>query len=614
MAGQERDDEPAMSQFTRRSLLLGAAQLTGFSLVGWRLFDLQVLSRDRYAPLAEENRINLQILIPTRGRIMDRAGRPLADNEETFRATVTPALVKDLRGVLARLQRIVPLTDAAVADILQRAKKQSRSTPITVASDLTFEQIARINLFAPNLPGIGSEPTSRRTYHGGAAVGHVVGFVGSVERLGVDDDAVLRLPEMRVGKCGAEAGFESVLRGSGGTAKVEVDARGRIVRNLETLAPVPGRDVTLTVDADLQQALLARMNRERLAAAVVLDVASGEIVASASRPGFDPSHIVGGISEADWKTLSTATDHPLLDRTISAQYTPGPVFKPVTALAALDAGVVSPAERIRCPGHYDFAGRKYPCWNAAGHGDLTVRDALRQSCDVVFLELARRIGIRRLAAAARQLGLGAACGVRLANERAGVVPDHDWKRGHFNAPWSEKETLLTGVGIGYLQATPLQLARMTARLATGRAVDATIEAPDPRTPRTDFAALPFKASDLTIIRGGLIAAVGEDSGVAAAAGLGAGRPALAAQTDPATGAASWQKRTDAICTAYVPADAPRYAIATVVERGGPGGWAAATLSRDIVTAVLDHDEHKRAGLKPADSRAEINSSTRRRVG
>lgn len=622
MAEREVAVDRGEKRFTRRSLLLGGAQAAGFSLIAWRLFDLQVLKRGHYAPLADENRINLQILMPKRGRILDDVGRPLADNQETFRATVTPALVNDLRGVLARLQQILPLTDVDIAEILRRTRKQSRSTPTVVATDLTFEQIAKLNLYAPSLAGVGTESTSRRQYHGGAAIGHVVGFVASVDRLGVDDDAVLRLPEMRVGKCGGEAGFESVLRGSGGTAKVEVDARGRIVRNLETVEPVPGRDVTLSIDSDLQQSILARLEREHLAAAVVLDVTTGEIVASASVPGYDPSKIAGGISEPDWQKLTTDPDNPLLDRVISGQYAPGSTFKLVTALAALDAGVVSPEERVACSGHYEFAGQKYACWKETGHGDVTMHDALRSSCDVFFFEMARRAGIEKIAATARRLGLGATCNVGLANERAGVIPDPDWKRGNFNAPWSDGETLLAGVGQGGVRATPLQLALMTARIARGRAVTASIEKRDTRAHPQDFSALGFKDAHLDIVRSGMIGAVNEDGGTSGNAKLGESRPRLAAETsasEAGTQASSSPevespKRDDAVFVAYTPADAPRYAIATVIEHGGAGNLAAAPLARDILNLVLDREDSKRGGTDAADKKAASHAGTNETAG
>lgn len=588
-------------RFTRRSLILGSAQATGFLLIGWRLFDLQVLERGHYAPLAEENRINLQILAPRRGRILDDAGRPLADNREIFSATVTPSLAKDLRALLARVGQILPLADGAAAEIVQRSKKQSRSMPLVIASDLTFDELAKLNLFAPSLPGIATEATWRRRYHGGEAIGHVVGFVGSVDRFGVDDDAVLRLPDTRIGKRGVEAGFESVLRGTGGTQKIEVDARGRMVRTLETVEPVHGRDVTLSIDADLQTSVLDRMQRERTAAAVVIDVKTGEIVALVSVPGFDPATIAGGISETGWRKLATAEDKPLLNRVVSGQYAPGSTFKIVTALAALDAGVVSPDERISCPGHYKLGGRTYPCWNSAGHGDLTIHEALRCACDVFFYEAARRAGIDKIAATARRLGLGAIYDFGLTEEKAGIIPDRDWKRGNFNAPWMGGETLLTGIGQGYVQTTPLQLALMTARVASGRAILPSIEK---KTHSTEVAALPFQTTHLDIVRKGMLGAVNEDDGAAGKARLGPGRPEVAGQAGTAPVAAreivaqqnerQHPKRDHAIVIAYTPFDAPRYAIATVIEHASVSDAPAAPLARDILNLVLDHGDGSRA--------------------
>jgi penicillin-binding protein 2 len=589
-------------RFTRRSLLLAGAQAAGLSLIGWRLFGLQVLERGHYAPIAEENRINLQILAPRRGRILDVAGRPLADNEAIFRATVTPSLVADLHDVLARVQQILPLDDKDVAEILRRAKRQRSNVPIVIATELAFDQIAKINLFAPSLPGIATGTSWRRRYHGGEAIGHVVGFVGSVESLSVDDDAVLRLPEMKIGKIGAEAGFEAELRGSGGTQKIEVDARGRIVRKLETIEPVNGRDITLSIDANLQEQVFARLQRERCAAAVVLDVKSGAILVSSSAPGFDPASIAGGISIADWQKLTTAEDKPLLNRAVAGQYAPGSTFKVVTALAALEAGVVSPTERIACPGHYNFDGEVYSCWKPEGHGKLTLHDALRCACDVYFYETARRTGIDRLAAMARRLGLGTIYDFGLPDEKAGVIPDPNWKRGDLGVAWLGGETLLTGIGQGYVQATPLQLALMTARIAAGRSVLPSIRKTT-SPPDSDFATLSLNTLHLELVRAGMLAAVNDEDGSAKSVKLGAGRPAVAGEAGSSwtgTGRAQGGPRREgsmrdhSLFIAFAPADAPRFAIATVVEHAGDGNAAAASLARDVLNLLLDHNDRNQS--------------------
>lgn len=562
-------------QFTRRSLLLGGVQAAGLGLVGWRLFDLQVMGAHRYGPLAENNRLNLQVVAPKRGRILDRTGHVLADNEQVFRVTITPALAKNVGGVLRRVSRILPLTDDEIAKIVARARKQGRSVPTTVASDLSFEQVAHLNLAAPSLPGINTEFALRRRYLGGSALCHVVGFVGSVERFTIDDDAVARLPEMRIGKSGAELGFDGDLRGTGGTQKVEVDARGRVVRNLETVDAVAGRDVTLTIDSELQRLVGDRLQSGgSAAAAVLLDIQTGGIVVMASAPGFDPGAIAGGITAADWQKLAQSEDKPLLNRAVAGQYAPGSTFVVVTALAALEAGVLSPSERIVCDGEYEYRGDVYRCSKRGGHGSLSLHEAMSSSCEVFFCEVAARLGIARLSTAARALGLGATWNFGLSEEKSGLVPDPDWKRGNLNSAWLGGETVLTGVGQGYVQATPLQLAVMSARIASGRSVVPVLEKRDGI---SQFAPLNFSEAHFDAIRQGMAAAVNEQGGSAEEAKLEAGRPVVA-------GKAGASK----IFIGYEPAEAPRYAIATVVERGN---GSAALLAHDILNFAVDRADH-----------------------
>jgi penicillin-binding protein 2 len=412
---------------------------------------------------------------------------------------------------------------------------------------------------------------------------------------------------MRIGKSGAELDFDADLRGTGGTQKSEVDARGRIVRHLETVDPVAGDDVTLTIDAELQRRAVDRMRSERRAAAVVLDVATGEIVMMASVPGFDPAKIAGGISAADWETLSGSEDKPLLNRAVAGLYTPGSTFLVVTALAALQAGVVSLDERIVCNGKYEYRGQVYSCSNPAGHGSTTLHEAIRSSCEVFFCEMSSRLGIKRIADAARAMGFGATSDIGLAEEKPGVVPDPDWKRGNLNAGWFGGETLLTGIGQGYIQVTPLQLAGMAARIASGRDVAPVLRKHD-ATPT--FGKLSFDSKDLDPVRRAMIAAVNDAGASAEKAKLGAGKPVVAGQTGVSDigarsaeggGGVEWSKRGHVLFVGYEPAEAPRYAIATVIEHGG-NREAAALLARDILALTIDRDagDSSKSGAKDRD--------------
>ncbi len=585
--------------FSRRALILGGVQAAGLGILGLRFFNLQVVQEGRYAPLAEENRINLQVVAPKRGRILDRNGVELASNEEVFRAILIPALTADVKASLAQFRRIVPLTQEDAEKIARRAKKQNRNIAIPIASDLTYEQVAKINVFAPQLPGIRTEIGWRRRYRQGPAVGHIVGYTGSVERLSLDDDAVMRLPGARIGKSGIEAGQEAALRGRGGAQKIEVDARGRIVRTLENLDPVAGRDVALTIDVGLQRRVMERLQAERRASCVGIEIATGDVVVMASTPGYDPAEVAEGLSADAWQRLAGSAERPITNRAISGQYPPGSTFKMVTALAALQAKRVNTVERVTCTGRYVLGDTTFRCWNRSGHGAVNIHEALRSSCDVFFFEMARRLGIETLADVARLCGLGTAYDCGLSDPKAGLVPDPDWKRGRLIGGWLGGETILAGIGQGYMLTTPVQLAVMTARIASGKAVVPSLVKRGADSAAAAFESLGFDEAHLGAVRNGLIAVVNDDEGTGKNAALGPGMPRVAGKTgtsqvsgassDRAQDALPWKLRDHALFVSYLPAAVPRYAFSAIVEHGGGGGAVAAPLVRDIMTMVLERD-------------------------
>ena len=610
MLEHDSDERSAKSRFSRRVFLLGGAQAAGFGVLGWRLFQLQVLEEGHYAPLADENRINLQILPPKRGRILDRNGLVLADSDEIFRATLTPSLAGDVKAVLGIFQRIVPLTGDDLEKLARRIKKLSRTGTLVLATDLSFDQVAQINVFASQLPGIRTDVTWRRRYAQGAAVGHITGFVGSVEKSSVDAEAIMRLPGTRIGKSGIEASFETDLRGNGGAQKIEVDARGRTVRNLETLDAQAGRDVTLTIDAGLQKQVIERLAPEGRASCAGIDIVSGEIVLLASTPGYDPAQIAGGMSKADWQRLLLADDKPLLNRAVSGQYAPGATIKVITALAALQSGVLDAEEKIMCDGHFESGDQTFRCWKRSGHGPIDLRNAIRTSCDVYFDEAARRAGIDRIADMARSFGFGAVTGCGLSEEKTGLVPDPKWKLGRWNTAWLESETLQAGAGQGYMLATPLQLTVMAARIAGGLRVVPSLAKRDAQGPRVTFEKLKINDRHLADVRDGMIALVNSGGGVGATAALGAEQALIAAiaggsqaSAAPAildTGPTDGSERENSVFVAYVPAYAPRYAFAAIIEHGGAGGAAAGLLVRDVISFVLQRDAASRAAVGTPD--------------
>lgn len=601
--------------FTRRAAIVGAGQAIVLGALGTRLYQLQVLDGARYTPLADDNRFNTIPIMPARGQILDRFGIPLATNEEGFRVAVVPALSGDLATTLARLSQIAAIPADEQARVIARARRQPANLPIIVASDLTWDQVAAINLLTPELPGVETETFNRRRYHHVIRTGHIVGHVGAIERIGMGDDPMLRVPGMRIGRAGVERGMDERLRGSGGAVRREVDARGRIVRHVQRTEPKSGSDVAITIDLDLQTFLADRLGRERRAAAVVLDVLGGEVVAMASSPGYDPAlNVPQPLSPEPpparrrrGRTIRTGhgaskralkTD-ALFNRATMGLYPPGSTFKIVTALAALEAGVIDLRERIDCQGSFTLADKTFRCWNRGGHGRCDMHRAMRESCDVYFYEVARRMGMDTLATMAQRLGLGQTFEAGIAPMAKGLIPTPAWKRGRYGRSWLGGETILSGIGQGYVLTSPLQLAVMTARVATGMAVTPTVVRPERGSAAAAFPRLNVSDRHLQAVQRALRAVVNEGGGTGSRAALGSGGPLVAGKTGTSQvsrrsanrypSSLRWEERDHALFVAYFPAMDPRYAIAAVVEHGGGGGSVAAPLVREVIAELVDRD-------------------------
>ncbi len=618
--GRDPEEPAERSIFTRRALILGGAQAALFTALGARLYHLQVQEHNRYALLADENRISVEVLSAPRGRILDRFGDVLSANSDGYRLTVIPSAAGNLDLILRRLARLVPITEVERQRFLQQARRQSPNLPLIVAQDLTWEVLAEINLQAPFLPGVRTEEAGRRRYFNGDSMGHIVGYVGAVERRAMDDDPVLRLPWMRIGKTGIEGGMETALRGTRGSVTSEIDARGRILRHLDRTEPKPGTDVRLTIDQVLQARVLERLENFRRAAAVVMDTQTGDVLAMASVPTFDPGAVVDSADPKAWAQLQAAADDPLTNRAARGLYPPGSTFKIVTGLAALEAGTISLTERIECSGSFTYYDQTYRCWKRSGHDSSDFHKALRESCDCYFYEAARRTGIDAIARMARTLGLGQTYDAGFAQQKSGLIPDPDWKRGRFNRPWLGGETILAGIGQGYVLTTPLQLAVLTSRVASGKAVSANfIQSAGPHRVTQQAVPLDLKAEYLSALRAALTAVVHDGGGTGYRAQPETGDYKIAGKTGTSqVGRASsdtsqsdlpWDLRDHSLFVGYAPADTPKYTVAVVIEHGGGGGATAAPIARDIVDMTLDRDPIGRVARAvtpsgPAGSRAE----------
>ncbi|MGH6865597.1 MAG: penicillin-binding protein 2 [Methyloceanibacter sp.] len=579
-------------RFSRRALLVGAGQIGLFGLLGWRLYQLQVLDSSEYRLLSDENRLTMLLVAPERGAIYDRFGTLMAQDKENLRVLVTPAFCNHLEGTLDALSTIVSISPYSRDRVMRAAKRQSGYYPVLVAEGLSWRQFALLNVLAPQMPGVRTDRSAHRVYSHATSMAHVVGYVGMADKTEVDEDPVMRLPGFRMGKTGIEKSLDGQLRGKPGAIKYEVDAHGRVVRELGSQPSTRGKDVVLTIDHHLQNVAQNRIKEHRVASIVVLDIVTGGILVMASTPTFDPNAIAFNPDAEEWSALAKAKDHPLQNRAVRGQYPPGSTFKVVTALAGLREGVITPDEKMSCPGGYRLGRAHFRCWKRHG-GGINVHEALKQSCDVYFYETAKRMGIDRLAAMARELGLGRIYECGLAGEKEGVIPTEKWKRAKFMEPWYGGETVIAGIGQGFVLATPLQLAVAAARVASGRAVLPRLIAPGDDAP--DFPMLAdIDPVHLDIVRAGMSAVVNEKGGTGVRSALKIPDMQMAGKTGTSQVISSrnqhklpgWEGETHALFIAFAPTHAPRYAAACVVEHGGGGSRAAAPIVSDVMTELL----------------------------
>ena len=613
-----REDTRHKALTRRAALLAGGQALLATALAG-RMYQLQILEKDRYTVLAEENRINLRLLTPPRGRVVDRFGVTMAENRSNYRVVVVPEQAADLETTLDALGRLIEVTEADRRRVLRDAKRKHSFVPLVVRANLTWAEMSRIEVAVPELAGVAIDQGLLRHYPYGTAAAHVIGYVAAVSEKELTGDPLLELPDFRIGKSGIEKSQDLALRGVAGTSEVEVNAYGRVVREIAYHPGQPGEDVVLGLDQAMQEFVNKRCAGEPSVSCVVLDALTGDVLALVSSPAYDPMQFSTGLTQAAWQELSTDPRNPLTDKAIGGIYPPGSTFKPVVALAALEAGVITPESAVSCPGYFELGNATFHCWRQHGHGTLRLRDAIKQSCDVFFYESARRLGIDRLAAMARRFGFGGQLGLDIPGERPGLMPTRDWKLATTGTTWQMGESLIAGIGQGSVLATPLQLATMVARLVTGRAIVPHVvrragklqQGGDKRLP--DFAGLGLNPRHLALVLDGMNAVVNEQGGTAFAArikeaGLEMGGKSGTSQVrrisqyerDHGIRKATevpWKERDHALFVSYAPVASPRYVCAAVVEHGGEAGGGgsavAAPICRDVLIEAQRRDPARR---------------------
>ncbi len=625
MKRSEKDNAVVAGRLTRRGLLLGGLQLGVVGTLGVRLHHLQVTEGEKYRNLAEENRVRLDLLSPARGLIFDRDGRPLAANEQNYRIVMRGADAGDVGQVLARLASLVEIPPEDLIRTLELVTARPH-TWVTVVERLSREDFEQVNENALALAGVMPEVGLSRIYPFGPETAQVVGYVGPVSDydlengyLSEDNDPLLNLPKFPVGKTGTEARQEHALRGSAGTREVEVNSAGRVMRELGRQEGLPGADLQLTIDTKLQNFVQARLSDplgEQSASCVVMDVETGDLRAIASAPSFDPNLFVQGITVGDYSMLAEEgidwriQRRPLASKAVQDAYPPGSTFKMITALAAHDAGVVGPEETFWCPGYTEVSGTRFHCWKRVGHGWMNLHESLKQSCDCYYYEVCQRVGIDRISAMAKQFGLGVAHDIPMSAVRAGAVPDREFKKNHPDPDrfdtleWRVGDTVNASIGQGNVETTPLQLAVMCARIATGRSVEPRLINTINGVVESDRGGEPLDVNEnlLRRIRSSMYDVVNHRRGTAYSKRIIADGMRMAGKTgtsqvrritaaERAAGVTRnedlpWYRRDHGLFVGYAPYDNPKFAVAVVVQHGGGGSSAAAPIARDVMLRAL----------------------------
>ena len=590
----------------RRGLLIGGLQLGFCGLLAWRMHHLQIEKAESFRLVADENRINLRLVPNQRGEIYDRNGVKLAGNEASYSVTMVAEDAGDIDVIFERLSKLINLSPEDIERSKTELERSAKFLPVTITDRLEREDIEKIHSNAPMLPGINPEIAFSRTYPLGEIFAHVVGYVGPVSsrdlEIREDPDPLLKIPRFQIGKVGVERELEATLRGKAGTKKVEVNALGRVMRELERKEGSKGANLKLTLDTNLQAYVRARLGTES-ASAVVLDCKTGEILAICSSPTYDPNKFVRGISFDDYGALRDDNHRPLASKTVQDAYPPGSTFKMVTILAALEAGIINHREKIRCNGHIEVSNRKFHCWKRDGHGNVDLVKSLRESCDVYYYELAQKVGIEKIAEVARILGLGQSFDIEMSAVTSGIVPDKIWKQKARSREWVVGDTVNSSIGQGYVLSSPLQLAVMIARIATGneilpkliKSVNGVEKAKMPDQ-------INLNENNLNLIRKALFEVTNHKRGTAYHSRVldkksqiigksGTSQVRNISAVERTQGVLDnkdlpWEQRDHALFVNYAPYDDPKIAVSIVVEHGGSGSTVAAPIARDITLQAI----------------------------
>ena len=606
----------------RRMFIIGAAKLIVFSGIVARLFSLQINDNKKYLTLSDKNRIREWKLPPTRGEIVDYFGNIIAGNLKVYQLHIIPEQVENFNYLLTRLKTLLQLSDREISNILKSKKKLKPWESIIVSENLSWSQFLKINNYLYDLVGVKPVMTISRNYPFSDIYTHVLGYVSQPNEKDILENEVVQqkfVPGMKIGKLGLEKTLENYLIGTNAIQRYEVNAYGKRINQLEHQKGQQGSKIRLTLDTEVQK-LSAKLLLDKAGSISVMDIYTGEIIAMHSSPSYDPNSFLFGISKDEWELIRNNPLKPLINKTLSGLYSPGSTIKPIVALSALENNIIGPNFKVKCTGKTELYGQTFHCWKEKGHGFMSLKNAMKQSCDTYFYEIARLLGVDRLKITAEKFGLGEkVLGAYFKNEKKGLFPNTFWKKNNLGKGWVLGETLITGIGQGYTQTTPLQLCLMTAQIANGgysikpkiivnnnplnfNEVKKSIKEQNLLNINTKLVKNP---KNLRIIQEAMFSSTNEIRGTSYRSRIDDKKYQFAGKTGTAQvkriskrereldlkiDQIPYNDRDHALYIAYGPYVNPRYALSIIVEHGGSGSKAAAPIAKELFKLIIDREE------------------------
>ncbi len=617
MINSSSDNVKKLNSINRRMFITGSLKF--FIMVGIvsRLFFLQVKENKKYLTLSDKNRIREWKLAPVRGEFHDYFGNVIAGNFEAYQLHVIPEQVEDFRYVIYRLKDLLELSDKEFKKVLKKKNEIKPWETLIVSDNLSWQKFSKINNHLYDLNGVKPVISISRNYPYKENFTHLIGYVSQANVADIENTEIIKknfVPGLKVGKVGLEKSFEEKLIGSNDIERYEVNAYGRRISQLEFQKGEKGKTLRLTIDTEVQK-LSNELLKDQAGSICVMDIYTGDIVAMHSSPSFDPNLFVFGISKDDWQLIRNDPMKPLVNKTLQGNYSPGSTIKPIVALSALENGIINTNFTVQCKGHkhpLELYGQTYHCWKKQGHGFMNLRNAMKQSCDIYFYEIARKLGVDKLSETAKKFGLGKEVfGDLFSIEKKGLVPNTQWKKNALGKGWLLGETIITGIGQGYIQTTPIQLCLMTAQIGNGgyKIYPKIVVDDKNETPTDKFSPLYKNSKNIKIVQDAMFASTNEVRGTSYKSRINdlkyqfAGKTGTAQvkkitekdrELDLKTFEIPYEERDHALYVAYGPYKNPRYALSVVVEHGGSGSSTAAPMAKKLFKLIIDRHKIREA--------------------